>query len=1518
MYASLRSRFEALFRERSRKISIEGDRALVEFRAVPLSSLQGFADRLEELAGPLPALQWVEVNPYIRRVIFALRPEAGEVDPEVLDAIVEEAERGLPPGQERVPEGRDLPDDELLQLQRWVELIADTGGLGFGLLLRLVPFVPTMLGANAVFLLSIVQSQPRLRARLDARFGSERSDLFLNLAMSFAQGVSRRPMSSFVDIGYRVGVLRELRARQRAFERRRPDLTTVRCDPELEPNAVAPLRPNAAPKGPLEAYSARAWIPASSAFGVSLLTTRSVARATSALFSALPKPARMGRDLFANEVGRALAERGTLVLDPDALKHLDRVDCVLLDGQLLTQARFRVGRVIARGERDEAEIAGLLRALFDAQHPIEVQHHQGYRLGPAPLLHLSLDPESEERADGLAAEGSLVLAMAQGMELIALVEVQISKSVGVEELLHMVAQGGLRVVIASDEPEGLAHLGHDYEVVAAGDQLRGGIRRLQQEGHSVCFISDGPSPALPQADCAVAIFRNKELPPWGAHILCGPGLDELRTLLRACLMSRGVSRQSVNLTLGATAVGTVVSTGVGSTSRRVMFVVNVASLASMVNALRQSAPLHHESVEALPDPTPWHALSSDGVLARLDSRDSGLREVQASRRKRTQEAGPGAVEELGRAIADELLNPLAPLLAAGAGLSALVGSTLDASIVASVGGINAVVGGVQRFRTERAIRKLVHPVEQHVRVVRDGHRRFVQNSELVPGDVIELSAGDIVPADCRILESNGLEVDGSSLTGESLPSEKDARISFEPSIADRRCMLYAGTEIVSGRALCIVVAVGKLVEAERAALASADEPRNESGVEARLRQLMQLTGPVAVAGGLAVVAAGMLRGRRAQDLVASGVSMAVAAIPEGLPVLANAAQLSTAQRLSQKGALVRNARCIEALGRVDVICLDKTGTLTEGQIELHMVSDGERELTLDAIGALSPLDASGRQVLAAALRASSAPRAESVHRDAADTALLEAAARLDVDAREGYPRWHPRSEHPFESARGYHAVVARAENAVLASVKGAPERVLARCSHRELRFVPEGTADADTPPLSHLIELNDDGRQALIDHAADLASRGLRVLAVAERREPPASDDEDEGDSPMRADDLHGLCFRGLLAFRDPARPAARASIAELRKAGIDVVMLTGDHVRTARSIADDIDLLDDRLAMTGGELARLDDDALGERIGHVGVFARVTPAQKVRVVRALQRAGRVVAMVGDGANDAPALRTAEVGIAVGENSSPAARAAADIVFSEAGIEHLLSGVVEARAMWLSVRDAVSILVGGNLGEIAFTVVGGLVSGRPPLNPRQILLVNFLTDVAPAMAVALRRPPQEAYSDLSHQRPEEVLEAPLNREILVRAVSTALGASWAWGIGRLTGTKARASTMALAALVGTQLGQTVLSRGAGQRVIWTSLGSWATLAAIIQTPGLSQLFGCRPIGPVAWGVAMGSSMAASATSVVLSRGERELARWLSEHFGADIEARAIVVEPGDDVDEVAAVPPNRELSAEPA
>lgn len=444
---------------------------------------------------------------------------------------------------------------------------------------------------------------------------------------------------------------------------------------------------------------------------------------------------------------------------------------------------------------------------------------------------------------------------------------------------------------------------------------------------------------------------------------------------------------------------------------------------------------------------------------------------------------------------------------------------------------------------------------------------------------------------------------------------------------------------------------------------------------------------------------------------------------------------------------------------------------------------------------------------------------------------------------EGVAGWRRIEEMPFEPARGYHATLGEHGDGRSLDVKGAPEIVLPRCS-----TWAGGTLDATA-------------RSDVDAQLRRLTRRGLRVLAVARGPAPGELDDERIG----------GLTFLGFVALSDPVRSTALEAVRNLNAAGVDVVMITGDHPSTAEGIAAELGLLNGDHTVTGGELDGLDDDELTDRVRDARVFARVSPAHKVRIVQAFQAAGRVVAMTGDGANDAPAIRLADVGIAVGKRASPAAREAADLVSPRNRLEVLVDAVAEGRGMWVSVRDAVALLVGGNLGEIGFTVGGAVLAGRAPLGARQLLLVNLLTDVAPAMAIAVQPPASRSFAELLREGPEASLGSALNGAIALRAVCTGGAASGAWMVGRVTGPPARARTVALAALVGAQLGQTLVVTRPSRATVAASLGSAALLVAVVQTPGVSHLFGCTPLDPLGWGTAAVASAAATGAAVVLPR-----------------------------------------------
>lgn len=1024
----------------------------------------------------------------------------------------------------------------------------------------------------------------------------------------------------------------------------------------------------------------------------------------------------------------------------------------------------------------------------------------------------------------------------------------------VAAIVEAARAGGMAAVLAG----GTADLGRALgitERAPGGARLEASIRRLQADNRVVLLVSCGGAAGAPgallAADCSVGVGGSSPQPPWGADLLVGPDLRHAVFVVEAAVAARRVAVDSTRIALAGAAAGAVWSVagpaaGAGSRAAAPM---NVAALAAQVHGMVAAAAVARRPV-AVPVAAalPWHAMDADDVLAALGSSADGLSAQEAARRARSDDAPPSPATRAVRAVWAELANPLTPLLAAGAGLSAAVGSMSDAVLVGGVTAVNAVIGAGQRVRADVSIGRLADANGPLVTVVRPSERTVIDPHHLVQGDVVSLSAGDVVPSDCRVLAATACEADESVLTGESMPvAKRRAAAAPGAAVADRPCMLYEGTTVSSGEVLGVVVAVGDETEVGRS-LADAPEPP-PSGVEARLGALTAATLPVTVASGATVTGLGLLRGRSPRRAVTSGVGLTVASVPEGLPLLATSAQQASARRLSARGALVRNPRAIEALGRVDTLCFDKTGTLTVGEIVLRRVSDGAHDQPLDGLGRRT------RSVLAAALRASPAAAGGDVHAlpHATDRAVVTGGARAGVAAAEDAKGWHPVAELAFDPERGFHAVLGAADGPGRLSVKGAPEEVLGRAVRWQ----------TDDGPLP----IDAACRRRLRREAERLAALGLRVLAVAERPAPGARAGRD-GAAGVREEDVAGLTLLGFLALADGVRPSAAEAVADLRAAGVEVVMITGDHPQTATAIAREVGILNGHQVVTGGELASMDDAALDDAIAGASVFARVTPTDKVRIVRALQRAGRVVAMTGDGANDAPAIRLAHTGIALGSRGSPAAREAADLVVVDDRMETILDAIIEGRSMWISVRDALSILVGGNLGEVAFSLATTALTGASPLGARQFLLVNLLTDMLPAMAIALRPPARTAPETLLAEGPDKSLGASLVRQIALRAAATGAGATSAWALARVTGRGRRASTVALAALIGTQLAQTAAIGWDSPVVLVSTAASAAALVLIVQTPGVSHFFGCTPLGPLGWSIAAGSAATATAAAVL--------------------------------------------------
>ncbi|OBF93976.1 HAD family hydrolase [Mycobacterium sp. 852014-52450_SCH5900713] len=1412
--------------------------------------------------------------------------------------------------------------------------VAAIGAAVTGWLGRL-PVAPRSARAAA----ALLNHQPRVVAVLESRLGRVGTDIALSASTALANGLTQAVGTPLLDLAQRSLQVSEAAAHRQRWRDREPELAS----PNRPQAPVVPIISSAGPKsqaprhnwaaaaageashvvvggaidaaidtakgsmaGPVEEYADQAANASLVAAAGALLAGGGTEDAAGALLAGVPRAAHTGRQSFAAVLGRGLANTGQLFLDPGALRRLDRVKVVVVDGAALRGDNRAV--LQARGDIpgwDEDRVYEVADALLHGEEAPEPDPDElpatGARLRWARAQGSSATPaQGLEHAD-LVVDGERVGSVDVGWEVdpFAIPLLQIAHRTGARVVLrHVAGTEDLAASVAVSHPPGtpLLQLVRDLRTDRGPVLL---ITALHRD-----FASTDTLAALAIADVGVALDDPQAATPWTADIITGTDLAAAVRILSALPVARAATESAVRLAKGgSTLAGLLLVTGDPRTLspfavQRWLNPVNAAAAAALMQGTFAAS-----RVLRLPDPTPqpltaWHALDPEIVYARLASRTRPLAvEPGAAPWRQLLDdlsynplvaplRGPASrVGRLLTATRAELSDPLTPILAVGAAASAIVGSSVDALLVAGVMTANAVAGGVQRLRAEAAVAELFAEQDQSARrvvlpAVATAHRRLeaartvertvsVNAKSLRPGDIIDLAAPEVVPADARLLVAEDLEVDESFLTGESLPVDKQVE-PVAVADSDRASMLFEGSTIVAGHARAIVVATGAGTAAQRAISAIADV-ESAAGVQARLRELTSKVLPLTLAGGATVTALALLHQGTLRQAVADGVAIAVAAVPEGLPLVATLAQLAAAQRLSRRGVLVRTPRAVEALGRVETVCFDKTGTLTENRLRVVRGVPHGADADTPFPDVTDPASAA---VVRAAARSSTQPHNGGGHAHATDEAILTAANSIDRQWASG---WTVLADVPFESSRGYSAAIGTAggNGGPMLMVKGAPEEVLPRC-----RFAD---ADADLDRAESLV--------------LRLAEQGLRVLAVAQRPWEHGTGEEDTDADAVEAA-AHDLELVGYVGLADTARASARPLIEALVEAGRRVVLITGDHPVTARAIARQLGLPADAREMTGAELVAFGEEDRAKVAADVQVFARVSPEQKVQIVAALQDSGQAVAMVGDGANDAAAIRMADVGIGVSGRGSSAARGAADIVLTDNDLGVLLDALVEGRGMWGGVRDAVGILVGGNVGEVLFTLIGtALGTGRAPVGTRQLLLVNLLTDMFPALAVAVTpqfSEPEEAEEGADRDAeelhrafqlatlsgPPPSLDAPLMRQIVTRGAITAAGATAAWAIGRWTpGTERRTSTMGLTALVTTQLAQTLLTRRHSPLVLGTALGSAGVLVAIVQTPGVSHFFGCTPLGPVAWTGVISATAGATVVSVLAPN-------WLAKQVAA--------------------------------
>jgi len=868
--------------------------------------------------------------------------------------------------------------------------------------------------------------------------------------------------------------------------------------------------------------------------------------------------------------------------------------------------------------------------------------------------------------------------------------------------------------------------------------------------------------------------------------------------------------------------------------------------------------------------TRWHRLSSREVAALLNTDEQyGLTSSEADRRLK--ENGPNELAESGNVSPIALFlrqfqDFMVLVLLAATAVSAFLGETLDAVTIVAIVVLNGVLGFFQEFRAERSLRTLKRLSAPTAKVVRDGRRTVVPAGTLVPGDVVVVESGDRIPADVRWLEANGLLTDESALTGESEPVAKTADPigDDEPALGDLRNLGFMGTMAVRGTGRAVVVRTGMATEIGKIAELIRKAEAQKTPLERRLEQLGKVLIGVSLVLTALVAAAGILHGQPAYEMFLTGVSLAVAAIPEGLPAVVTIALALGVQRMIRRRAVVRKLQSVETLGCASFVCSDKTGTLTRNQMTVAQIWIGGRRLDVSGSG-YEPFgeirengkpvdarrDAALRRLLQVFALCNNAELVQTqgrwtVRGDSTEGALLALAAKAGLSKPSLEALYHREIELPFTSERKRMSVAIAHQGGRLLLTKGAPDVLLDLCTYAlwEDKVIPL------TPTI-----------KAKIAAAAEqMAGEALRVIAAAYRE---LRDEDGVADETAET----RLVFVGMAGMIDPPRPGVREAIARCRLAGIRTVMITGDHRATAVAIAGQLGMLSSgALVVTGRELDAMTDDQLDELVERIAVYARVTPEHKLRIVRSLKRRGHVVAMTGDGVNDAPALKAADIGVAMG-GGTDVAKEASSLVLADDHFATIAAAVEEGRNIYENIRKFIRYLLASNVGEI-MTMLLAMMAGLPvPLLPIQILWVNLVTDGLPAMALGVDQPE----SDLMLRDPRPAKEGVFARRLGWKIVSRGLLIGICtllafWLVLRHDPSDperlVRAQTVAFATLVMAQLIHVFDCRSSrsifhrplleNRALVWAVLSSLALMLAVLYWDPLQTVFHTVDLGAAEW------------------------------------------------------------------
>lgn len=871
----------------------------------------------------------------------------------------------------------------------------------------------------------------------------------------------------------------------------------------------------------------------------------------------------------------------------------------------------------------------------------------------------------------------------------------------------------------------------------------------------------------------------------------------------------------------------------------------------------------------------WHKMSKEEIISSLETDPhQGLSDDEVN--KRLSEYGTNELkEEEKKSFLSKLIEQFSDflilILIAAALISFFVGEGKDAIVILAIVVLNAFLGIYQEGKAEKSLEALKKMASPTAKVIRNGHLSEVPASTLVPGDIVSLDAGDIIPADLRLIESSNLKIEEASLTGESVPVEKDSSIVFQEdvSLGDRKNMAYMGTSITYGRGKGVVVETGHNTEIGKIATMIQTYEDEDTPLQKQLNKLGKFLGITTIVICIVVFLVGLLQGRELLEMFMVSISLAVAAIPEGLPAIVTIVLAIGMNRMVKRNAIVKRLLAVETLGSTTVICSDKTGTLTQNEMTVVKVYTNDKIIDVTGTGydiygefKIGNENIGDTEFLNTLLHIAVLDNDADLEKtadgykvigDPTEGALVTLAAKGNIQkssANEKYPRIE---EIPFDSSRKMMTTFHKnyIPNKIVSFTKGAPDIVINRCSKIKIE--------------DKILDLTDEMKKEILEVNNRFSEDALRVLALAYREYDELPEDISPENNEI------DMTFVGLVGMIDPPRPEAKEAIKKCKEAGIKTIMITGDYKETAFAIAKELGMAESKEeAMMGDEINKVSDEELKEIVKKVKVFARVSPEHKVRIVTALKENGEIAAMTGDGVNDALALKKADIGVSMGITGTDVAKNTADMILTDDNFASIVAAVEEGRIIYSNIKKFVAFLLSCNIGEILIVFTSILLNLPVPLIAIQLLWLNLVTDSFPALALGV----EKGDPDIMKIPPRNPDEPILTGKLLIRialqsiAISVASLLSYIWGLSTYNGDLTKARTVIFACLITAELLRAFSNRSlnytlfkigffTNKTMVYAVLASFALLLVVIYVPFLQPIFHTAALGLYDWCVILG-------------------------------------------------------------